>query len=423
MNVSRIIISNILGVEHMDITPGTVTQVTGANGVGKTSIITAIKSSLKGGHDATLLRKGAEKGEVVLLLDDGTEIKKTITAEKSDLKVKGPMGKGGVGLLDNIRDIVSVNPIEFLTAEPKRQCELLLESIDIELTEAELREAVGFDVQITGSALETIGALHKTIYDERTGVNRAIKEKKSTHAQLCETVPTAVGGDPTEEIAACDRAIKDAETKRDALISDIETQKQSDVDRINEWKSSEIDRINAEATAQLQDLITNTTALVDAAKADFTNATSLHTERRTILQEQLTQRGRFDQQRKIIEQMETELEALEQEEVQKTAALKALLELKARKMEDMPFPGLAIIEGKVLIDGIPFERINSSEQVKFAINLAIRRAGDLKLICVDGLELIDALRYEKFIAAAKAMTDYQFIVTRVSNQPLSVETM
>lgn len=400
MRVSRIIISNVLGIEHMDISPGTVTQVTGHNGAGKTSVVEAVKAALKGGHDATLLRNGTDKGEVVLLLDDGTEIKKTITAEKSDVKVKGPSGRGGVGVLDALRDVVSVNPIEFLSAPTKRQLEILLESIDIDLTAEELEAAAGFPVRMTGSALETMDATYKAIYDERTGVNRALKEKEATHAQLCETIPSNVGTDPTSRI--------------DELNGMIEHLNRSDREQraeIEAWKVREIQLINDEAakrTAQLN--------------VDFTaEAEPLHKEVAT-LQEQLTQRGRFDQQRKIIAQMEEDIERLKTEADAKSKALENLKKMKAAKMESLPFPGLAIVDGAILMQGIPFERLNASEQVKFAINLAVRRAGELKLICVDGLELIDPLRYSKFIDAVSKMTDYQFIVTRVSDKPLDVAT-
>jgi DNA repair exonuclease SbcCD ATPase subunit len=400
MRVNRIIISNVLGIEHMDISPGTVTQVTGHNGAGKTSVVEAVKAALKGGHDATLLRNGTDKGEVVLLLDDGTEIKKTITADKSDVKVKGPTGRGGVGVLDQLRDIVSVNPIEFLTASPKRQLEILLESIDIDLTVEELENAAGILCNIHGSALEAIDGIYKAIYDERTGINRALKEKQATHAQLCETIPTGVAEDPNEEISTITAEINEISGRDRTLRSELEL-----------WKAKELQRINDEYQAK-----------TDKLNKEFNAAVAPLHERVAVLNEQLTQKGRFEQQRKIIAQMEAEVEQLQEEAQKKTAALERLKALKASKMESLPFPGLAIVEGQILMQGVPFERLNASEQVKFAINLAVRRASDLKLICVDGLELIDPTRYQKFIDAVAKMTDYQFIVTRVSDQPLEVET-
>lgn len=63
--------------------------------------------------------------------------------------------------------------------------------------------------------------------------------------------------------------------------------------------------------------------------------------------------------------------------------------------------------------------MNTSDQVKFCINLARQRSGALNLVCLDGLELIDEERYTAFVNVAKNM-DTQFFVTRVSTNPLSI---
>ena len=71
MHIQHIKISNILGIRELEFKAGQFVEVTGRNGQGKTSLLEAIKAATQGGHDATLLRKGAEKGEVVLVLDSG----------------------------------------------------------------------------------------------------------------------------------------------------------------------------------------------------------------------------------------------------------------------------------------------------------------------------------------------------------------
>jgi DNA repair exonuclease SbcCD ATPase subunit len=72
MHISKVKITNILGIDELEFQPGQFNAFTGGNGSGKTSALEAIKAALKGGHDATLLRNGADKGEVVLVLDDGS---------------------------------------------------------------------------------------------------------------------------------------------------------------------------------------------------------------------------------------------------------------------------------------------------------------------------------------------------------------
>ena len=77
--IAKIRINNILGIDELEFDAGQFNQISGPNGTGKTSVLEAIKATLRGGHDATLLRTGAEKGETVLVLDDGTEIAKRVT--------------------------------------------------------------------------------------------------------------------------------------------------------------------------------------------------------------------------------------------------------------------------------------------------------------------------------------------------------
>ncbi|CAH1654942.1 Exonuclease SbcC [Hyphomicrobiales bacterium] len=60
MKIHHIRISNILGVDQLEFEAGQFNEISGQNGTGKTSVLEAIKSVTQTGHDATLLRKGAE---------------------------------------------------------------------------------------------------------------------------------------------------------------------------------------------------------------------------------------------------------------------------------------------------------------------------------------------------------------------------
>lgn len=401
MKATLIRISNIMGISDLTIKPGTITEISGQNGQGKTSAIEAIRSIGVKGHDATLLRKGETQGRVVIELEDGSEIVKTITADKTDRKLKGPNGeRGGATAIEALIDVLSINPVEFLTADPKRQLEILIASIDITLTDEELSEAVGFKARVAGTPLECMSAMHKAIYDERTGVSRAVKEKKATLSQLSEAIPPNIAGDPDAELVGVEDALRIIATSFDSRRTEIER-----------WKSRELQRINDKANADLQELLNQLN--VDSQPL---------IDRKAALQEQTKTKAAFAQQGRVIDQMGEQLEELVKEEESKTKALEGLKALKASKMENLPFQGLHIQDGRILVNGIPFERLNTAEQVKFAINLAVRRAGDLKIICVDGLERIDGIRYEKFKEAVSTMTDYQFIVARVSDQPLEVRT-
>jgi recombinational DNA repair ATPase RecF len=145
VRIVKIQIDNILGLEHLDIAPGALTVVEGANGTGKTSVLEAIKAGLGGGRDATLLRKGAKEGQVVLVLDDGTEITKRVKADgASTATVKHPTF-GAIAkpqsYLDKLADALSVNPIAFLAAPPAKRAAWLLEVLPSKVTDEDLAKA------------------------------------------------------------------------------------------------------------------------------------------------------------------------------------------------------------------------------------------------------------------------------------------
>src|SRR4051794_15212105 len=85
MKIQHVKISNILGIKDLEFDPSTgFNEIVGKNGEGKTSVIESIKEAIKGGHDATLLRNGEEKGEIVLVLDDEhTSIRRRVSATGS----------------------------------------------------------------------------------------------------------------------------------------------------------------------------------------------------------------------------------------------------------------------------------------------------------------------------------------------------
>ena len=116
MKVAKIQIQNILGIENLEILPGKVTKIEGRNGSGKTSALEAIKAALKGGHDATLLRKGSDVGEIVLVLENGTRVIKTVTATESNTKVSNENGKMSkpMQFIGQLSDEISLNPIKFI---------------------------------------------------------------------------------------------------------------------------------------------------------------------------------------------------------------------------------------------------------------------------------------------------------------------
>ncbi|MGL4458723.1 MAG: AAA family ATPase, partial [Plesiomonas shigelloides] len=145
MRIAHVKISNILGIAELEFTPEGFNEISGPNGTGKTSVLEAIKAVLTTGHDATLLRNGADKGEAILVLDDGTEISKTVTADRSSNSIRreGKKVPRPAEAIKALTDLYSANPIEFLRARKQDRVKVLLETMPLEADVEKLEEITG----------------------------------------------------------------------------------------------------------------------------------------------------------------------------------------------------------------------------------------------------------------------------------------
>lgn len=437
MQISKISIKNILGISEMELSPKGFTQISGPNGTGKTSMLEAVKAALASGHDATLLRKGEEKGEIVLVLDDGTEISKTVKANGSTTEVRrdGKKISRPAEAIKALTDLLSVNPVDFLMAPKKERVRVLLESMPLEADTEHLAELTGMPVKAQDGvhALHVISLVHQQVYDERTGTNRAVKEKQATIKQLEEAVPPApdgVSGDEGEleaQIEEATTAFTVTNGRIDTKLTRLRQEHSDQVAVIRADLQAEIDKLKEAATARVADLQAGLTANEGLAAAAREKAMSakhdtiqpLHAQL-TIIRNDREAAGRRKQTLETIENLRTELEALTADATRLTGALDAIDQYKSDLLASLPIPGLEVKDGEILRDGVVFDRLNTAQQVEIAVEVAKLRAADLGIVCVDGLELLDTNTLAAFRESALA-SGLQMFITRVSDDA-SIET-
>lgn len=440
MKIQQLRIENILGIKHLELTPGgTLTEISGENGLGKTSVLEAIKAATQGGHDATLLRKGADKGEIVLVMDNGVELRKTVTEKRStlDLVKDGQKITKAADTIKGLTDILSVNPVDFLTAPKKERVRVLLEAMPIHADPERLTQITGIPVTTEGHyhGLALIDMLHKQIYDDRTGTNRAIKEKEGTINQMELAMPDAPGG------------IEGDEDDIRAKLDQHKAGYLAELQRI-EGKLTGIRNASAERKAALR---ADAQAKIDAIKAELETAIEKETAELAKI-EGMAQRQRDKTtedhraateplvqaisaiaanrdaaaKRKVaienIERMREDLEGLSDDANRQTQALQGLEKYKSELLDSLPIPGLEVRDGEVLRDGIPFDRLNTAQQVEIAIEIAKLRAGDLAICCVDRFECLSPTTLEAFIERAK-QSNLQLFVTRVEAGDMTIRTV
>ena len=437
MKISHIKINSILGIDSLEFSPSGFTAITGPNGAGKTSILEALKSVLSSGHDATLLRKGAEKGEVVLVLDDGTEIQQRVTASRTtrDVVRDGKKLTKPGDTIKALTDALSVNPVEFLTARKQDRVKVLLESMPIRVDAAKLSEISGIPVQASEAhALHVIEMVRQTVYDDRTGTNRAAKEKDATINQLRIAMPDAPGGvegDEDELRAKLDEAktARDGEVKRiDDKLAGIKVEHANKIATMRAEAAAKIEAINAELAkaieaerASLADTEAKAGRVRQKALDTFTASAqplqaaiaSIAANRDAAAKRKATQ--------DTITKMEVELADLRQDAERQTKALEAIDQYKSDLLASLPIPGVEVRDGEIYRDGVPFDRLNTAQRVGIAFEIAKLRAGELRLCCLDGMELLDEDSLAELRSQAEA-GDVQVFITRVQSNEFSVQT-
>lgn len=429
MKVSKITVKNLLGIESLEFSPGAVTVIRGKNGSGKTSVLDAIRAAVGGGHDATLLRKGSKRGQVVLELEDGAVITKDVSEDRSDLTVELPnVGKVSrkQAYIDSLVDSLGMNPIDFLFAPDKRRVDLLMQSAAVSLDVERLRSIEGSGMLALPAQCDPFNAIdlvRRKLYDERTGVNRVARELRASVAAMQNALPPVSGDDWETQTAHLEQRLAEAkreaqskvnEAKRQGAERDLQireefTRKLEALRRqLEEERDGQLERARAELDATLETLRDLYQPLIDDCQGRLVECrTQAQAERDAA---------------KAREYIERQTEKARQAEIQAdelTHGLEQLDALKSELLAGLPVSGLEIREGQILVDGLPFDRVNEARRIRIAIEIAKLRAGRLGLLLVDGMERLDETSFREFVGAVQE-SGLQAIVCRVSETELTV---
>ncbi len=448
VRVSAIRIQNVLGIREAEIKPGSVTVIEGANGCGKTSVLEAIRSALTGGNDATLLRQGEEYGEVVLVLDNGQEITREITPTGSKVSVTHPeFGelKKPRSVIDQLCDAFALNPVDFLLSKKEARLQLLLAAIPLKVNERDLAgilPLLSISPNMDGHALPVLAAIQKDLYDSRTGVNRIVKEKQTTAKELKKALPTEASADsPQERLrdAKAEQAVFESDIR--AKVEQINTDAYRETQRLGDLTNAELERLRLERDAELERIRTDYQQLIDKTKsrlvvmleetagvkageqeklAEGTRARTTELAHKVAEAEAAVDTYRRAQAaREHLQDLLTKAAEYEQKSAELSEALNDLDGIRESLLEELPIKGLSIDNGEIVVDGIPFDRLNESRRVRLAVEVAMLRAKDLKLLCVDGIESLDEKSLEALNQHAREC-NIQLILARVTNGPFKV---
>jgi chromosome segregation ATPase len=210
-----------------------------------------------------------------------------------------------------------------------------------------------------------------------------------------------------ERVARLERIRDD----REAAIAALQAQ-------IDQIRGAAMDAIEAENTAWTE--VERKAAQQRERKlAEFAGQRETFASQLAAIEAAQSQRARHAQTRETIRQMREEAEGLQRDATGQTAAIDKLDAYKSELLANLPIPGLEVRDGAILRNEIPFDRLNTAQQVEIAVEIAKLRAGKLAVACVDGIELLDAGHYETFRQQA-IESGLQLFVTRVSDGEFQV---
>jgi hypothetical protein len=373
--------------------PG-VTMITGENGNGKSSVLDAIEALLAGksAMPSDAIHHGRESGRIQGKLGElvvTREFKRAADGKMtSTIKVESADGArygSPQAVLDEVYGSFTFQPLDFLN-RPQKDKYLSLRRF------------------VAGIDFELMERLHQGDFDRRTDVNREAKRLRAAVGEI--GVPE---GTPKVRVSV-ERLSKELEKagaanaereKRLAAQAGREATIRRNVEEINRMQL-EIDRLTVQ-NGMLQDELRK---IVIPAELDTAEL------RRELTRANETNRAVDLYARK------RDLEGMAKAEEEKSAALTKSIEErlaainKAIEAAEMPYQGLTLRAGSVLLGGVPFEQASSAEQWRACVGIAMAENPGLRTILVRQGSLLDT----KSMAIIKEMADgqgYQVICEKV----------
>ena len=388
MKISKLEIENVKRVKAVSLEPtqNGLTVIGGRNNQGKTSVLDSIAWAL--GGDKFKPTSARRDGSVVppylhVEMDNGLVVERK--GENSSLKVIDPAGrKGGQQLLNEFVEQFALDLPRFMSQTSKEKANVLLHIIGVE------------------------EQLKKLDYDETTTFNRRrevgrIALQKQKYAEELPIYPDV----PKEPISASELILR----QQDILAKNGENQRLRNeyanmVKRHDELleklraTQAEFDDLTAKiaiSTKTVKELVDEST---DEIRESLLNIEKINTKVRA--------NGERERAEIEAEQYKKDYDALTAEIEDLRAARTKLLD-----NADLPLPGLSVVDGELTYNGVKWDCMSGSDQLKTATAIVRRLNPKCGFVLLDKLEQMDIDTLREFGQWLES-EGLQAIATRVS---------
>ena len=465
--ITKIKVRNLFGISEYEAN-GESVELDGKNGVGKSSVLDAIKYALTNKSDRDyIIHKGATEGEILIETDNGIRINRKPRANQADYKSVKQNGKE-VGspetFLKDIFTTLQLNPIEFMGMDKKKQNAIILDMIEYDWSLETIKQWFGeipawvsYDQNIL-QVLNDIQSENGEYFKNRQDINRDIRNKRAFIEEIAATIPTGYNVETWENAN-----VGEIYQKIERIRSENEQIERAKVlldGRENKIRKFEADREIAKAaldsefynrSAQIDKDILKMMEQIKALEAEKANLDGKKADKLEVIEQkykadvakyaaELSEYKEYADketqdvseliaQAADIEKMKSHINEYKrmqslQEEVEELMAASQNLTDKIEKARALPgeilekctipIKGLTVENGVPLINGLPVSNLSEGEKLDLCIDVAIQKPNGLQIILIDGVEKLATDLRQQLYQKCKDK-GLQFIATRTTD--------
>lgn len=453
MRLIQLEIENVRRVKALSVDAnGNHVMIDGENGSGKTSAVTALEVGLRGGSVKNFvapIHHGALKATVRIDLGEyRVERSWTATGMKLDVyNADGIRQPNGQDILNGLLSKHSSDPASFLDIQPKERiasvlavCQIIPPVEKVEALAGEklpARPGESADVY-----LDRIGGKDGAFYIRRHEVGQRLTSKQATlterRAQLTK-LGGAVAGEPKSmtDLVAKLQALNQQATERveaRQILEDVERQQQEATNLLAGLRDDaatlrqQISELQLKLTAtearilrgdeHCQKMLANveeTRRLYEQTKDPSPEIAAIQQQIKTIEQDNKSVQ---DRQRVAaeVQTLESEVKALAAEHQKYEQVIKEVRDMQLHLLDnlDLGVEGMAIADGDIWINGVPWPAVSESDQVRAACAIGYRQNPKLRMIRMDHGERFSKKTRDLVFKFADEH-DMQVVMTRVSD--------
>ena len=467
MKITKIKIKNLFGIKEYE-ADGKSVELVGKNGVGKSSVIDAIKYALTNKSDRDyIIKDGASEGEIIIETDTGLSIDRKCRANQSDYKSirqSGVSVNSPESLLRELFTNLQLNPVEFLAMSKQQQNSIILDMIEYPWNLNTIKEWFGeipswidYDQNIL-QVLSDIQSEKGEYFLERQNINRDIRNKKAFIEDISQSIPANYdvekwdnlslgeaykkieeiknknnqitrakmifqnrenkirGIDAEKEIAltALDKEFANTEQNIEQKIMELKHQiamLEESRKGLSSQKEEKIKVINAEHEAKMAQYASQLDAYSEYINMDTKDTSGMESK----VAEAEKMKSYINEYRRM-QGLEGEVDELKAKADVLTAKINLARELPGKILEEcsIPINGLSVVDGIPLINGLPVSNLSDGEKLDLCVDVAIQNPNGLHIILIDGIERLATNMREKLYQKCKDK-GLQFIATRTTD--------